>query len=160
MTKVVADGTISSHFTGVPRQILHSRTTRRGTLRGLHAQKAPYTECKVIASLTGLMYWVVVDLRSNSATFGRWHGFELSPDGTNVLRVPAGFGHGCLSLTDDVNLMIMADQEYAAGHGVGIRWNDPEIGVEWPLPPDNFLISTEHAAFQSFAVFRERHGAL
>ena len=161
MTKVVAKGGFSiPPFAASPRQVLHSGTAKRGTLRGLHAQTAPYTESKVIASLSGRMYWVVVDLRRGSSTFGRWHGFELSPDGVNVLCIPPGFGHGCLSLTDDVNLTIMADRDYSPSHGVGIAWNDPEIAIAWPLSSTDFLISKEHAAFLSFADFRERHGAL
>ena len=161
MTKVVAKGGFSiPAYAASPRQVLHSGTAKRGTLRGLHAQTAPYTEAKVISALTGRMYWVVVDLRRGSTTFGRWHGFELSPEGENVLCVPPGFGHGCLSLTDDVNLMIMADKDFTADHGVGIAWNDPEIAVAWPLPSDNFLVSKQHAAFPSFAAFREMYGAL
>lgn len=161
MTKVVADGGFPiPSYAASPRQVLHSGTAKRGTLRGLHAQISPYTEAKVIASLTGRMYWVSIDLRRGSSTFGRWQGFELSPEGTNVLCVPAGFGHGCLSLSDDVNLLIMADKDFSPNHGIGIAWNDPEIAITWPLPSADFLISKQHAAFPPFAVFREQYGAL
>lgn len=159
LTKVVADGGFTvPGFADAPRQVLHSGTARRGTLRGLHAQAAPYTEAKVIIAITGRMYWVAVDLRKASATFGQWQGFELSPEDENALCVPAGFGHGCLSLTDDVNLLILADKDFSPAHGIGIAWNDPELAVAWPRDGIKLLISDDHAAFPAFARFRERYG--
>jgi dTDP-4-dehydrorhamnose 3,5-epimerase len=161
LTRIVADGSFTTPgFTGAPRQVLHSGTARRGTLRGLHAQAAPFTEAKVIVSVTGRMFWVSVDLRKASSTFGCWQGFELSPEGNNALFAPAGFGHGCLSLTDDVNLMILADKDFSPGHGIGIAWDDPELGIDWPTAGMKLLISDQHAAFAPFAQFRERYGGL
>jgi dTDP-4-dehydrorhamnose 3,5-epimerase len=161
LTRVIADGAFAAPaFADAPRQVLHSGTAKRGTLRGLHAQAAPYSEAKVLVAITGRMFWVVVDLRMSSATFGRWQGNELSPDGANALYVPAGFAHGCLSLTDDVNLLILADKDYSPAHGLGIAWDDPEIAIEWPHDGMKLLISAEHAAFAPFAAFRERYGGL
>lgn len=161
LTKVIADGGFTvPAFTGAPKQVLHSGTACRGTLRGLHAQAAPYTEAKLIVSITGRMYWVAVDLRKDSATFARWQGFELSPEGEGALYVPAGFAHGCLSLTDDVNLLILADKDFSPGHGIGIAWNDPELAVDWPHDGMKLLISDQHAAFPSFTRFREGYGGL
>ena len=161
LTKMVADGRYSmAGFAEPPRQILHSGTAKQGTLRGLHAQSAPYTEAKLVFSLTGCMYWVVVDLRGNSETFGRWRGYELSPDETNALHVPAGFGHGCLSLTDDVNLLIMADKDFSPDHGIGIAWDDSDLAIEWPLSGSKPLMSADHSGFGSFADFRSQYGGL
>jgi dTDP-4-dehydrorhamnose 3,5-epimerase len=106
------------------------------------------------------MFWVSVDLRRGSTSFGRWQGFELSPEGNNALYVPAGFAHGCLSLTDDVNLMILADKDFSPAHGIGIVWNDSELGIDWPLQGIKLLISDQHAAFEPFTRFRERYGGL
>jgi len=159
LTRMAADGrSCIPGFAASPRQILHSGTAKRGTLRGLHGQSAPYTEAKLLCCLTGRMFWVVVDLRAASATFGRWRGYDLSPDGMNALYAPAGFGHGCLSLTDDVNLMIMADKDFSPDHGIGIAWDDPDLAIDWPLAGDAPLISKAHAAFASFADFRSCHG--
>ena len=161
LTKMVADGAATLPDLGVPpRQILHSGTARRHTLRGLHVQTAPHTEAKRIYCLTGHMFWVLVDLRKQSASFGRWQGFDLTRDGSNALAAPAGFGHGCLSLTDDVNLVILSDQDYVPAHGIGIAWNDPEIGIDWPLEGEPALLSSEHDANPSFAEFRARIGGL
>ena len=161
LTRVIAGGAFAvPAFAGAPRQVLHSGTTRRGTLRGLHAQAAPYSEAKVLLAITGRMFWVAVDLRKVSATFGRWQGYELSPDGASALYVPGGFAHGCLSLTDDVNLLILADKDYSPAHGIGIAWDDPEIAIDWPHQDMKLLISAEHAAFAPFADFRERYGGL
>ena len=161
LTRVIADGGFAlPAFADAPRQVLHSGTTRRGTLRGLHAQAAPYSEAKVLVAITGRMFWVVVDLRKASATFGGWHGYELSPEVENALYVPSGFAHGCLSLTDDVNLLILADKDYSPAHGLGIAWDDPEIAIDWPHDGMKLLISAEHAAFAPFAAFRERYGGL
>lgn len=161
LTKLVADGGWSvPALAEAPRQVLHSATARRGTVRGLHAQAAPYSEAKRIFCLAGAMFWVVVDLRNDSRTFARWQGYELSTGGANALAVPAGFAHGCQALSDDVHLVILADRDYAPDHGIGIAWNDPELAVDWPLPVETALLSAEHAAYPSFAAFRKRHGSL
>lgn len=161
LAKIVADDRWSvPPLAAPPRQILHSATARRGTLRGLHAQTAPYSEAKRIFCLTGCIYWVVVDLRAASTTFGQWRGYELAPGAIGALATPSGFAHGCLSLTDDVNLLLLADKDYVPARSIGIAWNDPDLAVAWPLGGALPLISGEHAAFQSFAAFRQRYGGL
>jgi dTDP-4-dehydrorhamnose 3,5-epimerase len=145
------------------RQIVHSATDRAGVLRGLHAQNCPHSEGKIIVSLTGRMFWVVVDLRGGSRSFGHWQGFELAPDnsdGASALQVPAGFAHGCLSLTDGVSLAIFADHDFAPSQAVGIAWNDPDLAIDWPLSSGVPSLSDEHAAFSSFAEFCHRYGKL
>jgi dTDP-4-dehydrorhamnose 3,5-epimerase len=164
LIKIFYDGAFGARgFAMETKQIVHSATDRAGVLRGLHAQNRPHSEGKIIVSLTGRMFWVVVDLRGGSRSFGRWKGFELAPDsagGASALQVPAGFAHGCLSLTDGVGLAIFADQDYAPSQVVGIAWNDPDLAIEWPLSSGTPSLSNEHAAFGSFADFRRRYGNL
>jgi len=164
LTKIFADGAFGAPgFVIEPRQILYSTTDRAGVLRGLHAQLPPYSEAKLIVSLTGRMYWVVVDLRAGSRSFGCWRGFELAPDGVSgaaALQVPVGFAHGCLALSDAAGLMIVADQDFAPGHGVGIAWDDAELAIEWPLAGREPVLSKEHEAYGSFSSFKSSHGSL
>lgn len=141
------------------KQVIQSHTDHPNTVRGLYVQTQPHTEGKLVTCLNGRCFWVVVDLRRDSPTFGRWDGLTLDGgDGRSLLIAP-GFAHGCLSLSADVDLLLLADNVHSHDHGQGIIWNDPEIGIEWPLngPP---LISSGHAAYSTFADFRSRVGAI
>lgn len=164
LTKVFANGAFCAPGFGIERrQILFSETRRAGVLRGLHAQLPPFSESKVIVSLAGRTYWVVVDLRRDSRTFGQWRGFDLRPDATEgaaALQVPTGFAHGCLALSDGAGVLIVADQEHAPGHGTGIAWNDPELRIAWPLDGREPRLSKEHARYGSFAEFRRQYVSL
>jgi len=142
------------------RQVLRSRTNEANTLRGLHCQLRPYSEAKLIAPLRGRMFWVCVDLRTQSKHFGQWRSHVLDATRPKALFAERGFGHGCLSLTDDVELLILADNDYAASSGVGIAWNDPDLAIEWPLLTERPKLSPEHEAFADFATFRRDHGGL
>ncbi|MEO5372885.1 MAG: dTDP-4-dehydrorhamnose 3,5-epimerase family protein [Alphaproteobacteria bacterium] len=136
-------------------QQLASFSARRHTLRGLHTQVAPLSEAKLLVPLMGHMWWVVVDVRRASPTFGRWEGFDLIPGGGHGLFVPKGFAHGCLALADNTLLHIMTDSVFSPPHGVGIRWDDPELAIAWPLPAGaEVVMSAEHAAYPSFSSFR------
>lgn len=137
-----------------------SRTTSAGTLRGLHVQTPPFVEAKLITILCGRMRWVTLDLRENSATFGQHVVVDLDGEKLEGLYVPRGFGHGCLSLTDECDLIIKSDNRYDPAHGAGIIWNDPELAVDWGLEGREPLISAGHRAFGSFAAFRETVGAI
>lgn len=164
LTKIYYDGAFGAQGLAMePRQILFSATDRAGVLRGLHAQKKPHSEGKIIVAIAGRMFWVVVDLRGGSDSFGRWQGFELTPEGpggASVLQVPAGFAHGCLSLSEGVGVAIFADKDYAPAEGIGIAWNDPELAIGWPLSSNTPILSDDHAAFGSFADFCLRYGSL
>lgn len=139
-------------------QIIHSHTHKANTVRGLYIQPAPYTEGKMVACLRGEMWWVVVDLRAGSATFGQWEGTSLKPG--EAILIARGFAHGCLSLTDDVDLMLLADNVHAHADGIGIQWNDAELAVGWPLLGADPIISEAHAAYRPFVEFKARHGAI
>ena len=110
----------------------HSRSTR-GVLRGLHYQ-VQHAQGKLVRVVTGEVYDVAVDLRRSSPTFGKWVGAELSETNHHMLYVPAGFAHGFLALTPDVDFLYKCTDFYAPQHERTIRWDDPEVGIEWPLP--------------------------
>lgn len=109
----------------------HSKSTVKGTLRGIHFQKGNKAQAKLVRCVKGVVLDVAVDLRKNSPTFKQWVGVELSPENKKQLLIPRGFGHGFVTLTDDVEFLYKADNYYAPDADAGIRWNDPDIGVEW-----------------------------
>ena len=109
----------------------HSRS-RRGVLRGLHYQtKQP--QGKLVRVVRGAVFDVVVDIRRSSPTFGRWAGVELSEDNQRQFWIPPGFAHGFLVLTESADFLYKATDWYAPEHERGIAWNDPAIGIDWPL---------------------------
>jgi dTDP-4-dehydrorhamnose 3,5-epimerase len=107
----------------------------RGTLRGMHMQKPPHQEVKLVRCIRGAMWDVIVDLRPESPTYRRWEGFELTDVNRHALYVPAGFAHGFISLTDDTHVFYLVSTPYVPGAEAGIRWDDPAIGIEWPMAP-------------------------
>ena len=111
----------------------HSSSSR-GVLRGLHYQLVR-PQGKLIRVVRGRAWDVAIDLRRSSARFGRWAGVELSADNRKMLWVPAGFGHGFLSLEDDTEILYKCTDYYAPEHERGILWSDPAIAIDWPLPP-------------------------
>ena len=109
----------------------HSKSTVKGTLRGIHFQKGDKALAKLVRCVKGVVLDVAVDLRKNSPTFKQWVGVEFSAENKKQLLIPRGFGHGFVTLTDDVEFLYKADNYYAPEAEGGIRWNDPDIGVEW-----------------------------
>ena len=112
-----------------------ARNTRRGTLRGLHLQRAPHAETKLVRCVRGAIFDVAADLRPDSPTFRSWFGAELSADHERMLLVPPGCAHGYLTLADasDVAYVISAPFDGAASDGV--RYDDPDLAIAWPFPP-------------------------
>ena len=113
-----------------------SYNARRGTLRGMHYQVPPHAEVKIVRCTRGAIYDVIVDLRPESSTHRRWIGVELSADNRRMLYVPEGFAHGFQTLEDDTEAFYQVSEFYAPGAERGLRWNDPALGIEWPLPDD------------------------
>jgi dTDP-4-dehydrorhamnose 3,5-epimerase len=111
----------------------HSRSMR-GVLRGLHYQAAPYAQGKLVRVVAGSAFDVAVDLRRGSPTFGRWTGVLLDAATHRQLWVPPGFAHGFLALEDDTDFLYKTTDYYAKECERAIAWNDPVIGIEWPLP--------------------------
>jgi dTDP-4-dehydrorhamnose 3,5-epimerase len=102
-------------------------------LRGLHFQRAPFAQAKLVRCLAGRIFDVAVDIRQESPTFGRWVGTELSAEDGRQLYVPVGYAHGFVTLEPDCMVAYKVDAFYSAEADGGISWNDPTIGVEWPL---------------------------
>jgi dTDP-4-dehydrorhamnose 3,5-epimerase len=111
-----------------------SQNRRQGTLRGLHFQKAPAEEAKLVRCPRGAIFDVVVDLRHGSSTFGHWFAETLSALNGWMLYVPEGCAHGFQSLSDDVEVAYQMSTAYRPELSIGIRWNDPRLGIAWPLP--------------------------
>ncbi len=109
-------------------------TRRRGMLRGLHYQAVPRPEIKLIRCVTGAIFDVLVDIRPESPTFGKWEAFELSHQNRRQLYVPSGFAHGFQCLTSDCEVFYQMSESYVPELARGIRWDDPRIGIAWPLP--------------------------
>ncbi len=117
-----------------------SRNKFRGTLRGLHSQKFPNDEVKIVRCLTGAIFDVAVDLRKNSSTYLNWFGLELSESNFKMLYIPKGFAHGYQTLSDDASVEYLVTSFYDPSSEFGVRYNDPKIGVEWPLSVSNISI--------------------
>jgi dTDP-4-dehydrorhamnose 3,5-epimerase len=122
-----------------------SFNTMRGTLRGLHLQRAPHAEIKLVRCLSGRVFDVVVDLRAGSPTALRWAAVELTAERRNALYIPEGVAHGFLTLEDGCELEYLISVPYEPSAAVGVRWDDPVVGVAWPFPPA--VISARDAAF-------------
>jgi dTDP-4-dehydrorhamnose 3,5-epimerase len=106
---------------------------RRGTLRGMHFQRAPHEEVKLIRSIRGILYDVIIDLRPDSPTYKRWVAVELSGENRRALYIPGGVAHGFQTLEDDVEVFYMMSESYTPVAEAGVRWDDPSFGIEWPL---------------------------
>jgi dTDP-4-dehydrorhamnose 3,5-epimerase len=111
-----------------------SRTERRGTVRGLHFQRAPALESKLIRCLRGRVFDVAVDLRAGSESYGRWFGLELSQDNERQIFIPGGFAHGFQTLSDDVELLYQHTAPHAPDCEGGLHFSDPALAIDWPLP--------------------------
>jgi len=105
---------------------------RKGTLRGMHYQAAPFAETKLVRCTRGAIYDVALDLRPDSPTFRRWIAEELTDDNRRTLYIPAGCAHGFQTLTDDAEVLYMIDAPYSPEHGRGVRWDDAAFAIAWP----------------------------
>ncbi len=108
-------------------------TARKGTLRGMHYQRDPWAEVKLVRCTRGAVYDAVIDLRPHSATFRQWFGVELTADNRRQLYVPKGLAHGYQTLEDDTEISYQMSTPYHPEAAAGVRWNDPAFGVRWPL---------------------------
>lgn len=126
------------HDAGIDVQFVQdnqSFSAQKGTLRGLHYQLNPMCQAKLLRCTCGKIFDVAVDIRKGSPQYGKWVGVELSAENKKQLFIPRGFAHGFITLTDDVEVQYKADNYYAPECDGNIRWDDPDIGVEWPLKP-------------------------
>jgi dTDP-4-dehydrorhamnose 3,5-epimerase len=111
-----------------------SQSAARGTLRGMHFQRAPHGEVKVVSCLKGAIWDVIIDLRPRSLTFRGWQGFELSAENRRQLYVPEGFAHGFQTLCDDTEVGYLISAFYEPHAADGVRYDDPSFAIDWPLP--------------------------
>ena len=116
----------------VQRSFSYNR--HRGTLRGLHFQAAPHAETKLVRCTRGAAFDVIVDLRRESPTYGRWHAEELAAERLVMLYIPRGFAHGFQTLVDDTEVDYEITPGYAAEDARGVRYDDPRLGIPWPFP--------------------------
>ena len=112
-----------------------STTSQRGTVRGMHFQRAPAAEAKLIRCVRGHVYDVAVDLRAGSPTFLRWHAIELRADEPREVFIPEGFAHGFQTLDDDVQLLYFHTVTWTPACEGGLRHDDPRLAIDWPFPP-------------------------
>ena len=110
----------------------HSQS-EKGVLRGLHYQKSPKAQAKLVKCIEGEIFDVAVDIRKNSPTFGKWVGEKLSAENKNMLFIPEGFAHGFVVLSEKAQLLYKASNEFAPDCARGIRWNDPDININWRI---------------------------
>jgi dTDP-4-dehydrorhamnose 3,5-epimerase len=115
-------------------QINLSTTFRRGTVRGMHFQRPPKAEAKLIRCVRGSVFDVAVDLRVGSATFLHWHAVELDAHSPQQVFIPEGFAHGFQALTDDVQLLYLHTSLWSRDHEGVMRYDDPALAIDWPLP--------------------------
>lgn len=128
--------------------INHSMSEKARSLRGLHYQKAPKSETKIIRCLRGAFYDVIIDLRSDSPSFNQWYGIELSQSNNLMLYIPKGFAHGFLTLKERSEALYLTDEFYSPEYEAGIRWDDPHFDISWPEPIE--VISDKDASWPDF----------
>lgn len=114
-------------------QINHSLTRQKGALRGMHFQYSPKSEIKMVKCLRGSVFDVIIDLRKGSPTFLKWHGEVLSAKNMKMMYIPEGFAHGFQTMEGNCELLYLHTEFYSPEHEGGVRYNDPKIGIKWPL---------------------------
>jgi dTDP-4-dehydrorhamnose 3,5-epimerase len=129
-----ADELKGAGWTAPVAQVNHTHTVQRGSVRGLHFQRPPHAETKLVHCLRGEVWDVAVDLRRGSPTFLRWHAERLGGDNGVAMLIPEGFAHGLQTLSDEVDLLYCHSAAYTAEHESGIHPREPRLAIDWPLP--------------------------
>ncbi|MBW2570183.1 MAG: dTDP-4-dehydrorhamnose 3,5-epimerase [Deltaproteobacteria bacterium] len=114
-------------------QINHSLTKQKGAIRGMHFQYPPKAEVKMVKCLCGSVFDVTIDLKKDSSTFLKWHGEVLSAENMKTIYIPEGFAHGFQTLEENCELLYLHTEFYSPDHEGGVRYDDPKIGIKWPL---------------------------
>lgn len=134
----------------------HSLSKEPGTVRGLHFQRAPFAQAKLVRILRGAVYDVALDIRPGSPTFGRHVAIELSADTGAQLLIPEGFAHGLCTLEPDTEVLYKVNRDYAPQHEGGILWNDPALGIAWPIAPAEATLSDRDRKWPRLADLAEK----
>ncbi len=124
----------------------HSFSQPAAVLRGLHFQRPPFAQAKLVRVVRGAVFDVAVDIRKGSPNYGKWVGLEISADKWNQLFLPAGFAHGFVSLEPDTEFLYKVSAPYSAEHDGSIRFDDPEIGIDWPVDLADVILSNKDKA--------------
>ena len=125
----------------------------KGVLRGLHFQKPPFAQAKLVRCIEGKVLDVVVDIRKNSKTYGQYFTTELSGENKKQVFIPRGFAHGFLVLSESAIFAYKVDNTYAPEHDAGIRWNDPTVNIPWGISESEVLVSMKDAQLPFFTEF-------
>ena len=128
-----------------------SLSVKAGTIRGIHFQRPPNAQAKLVRCIKGRIFDVAVDLRAKSPTFKKWVGVELSAEQGNQLFIPKGFGHGFLTLENECHVAYKVDAYYAPQSDGGIRWDDPELSIDWPIDGTATILSDKDAGLPFLA---------
>jgi len=128
-----------------------------GVLRGLHLQKSPYSQGKLVRVLSGKIFDVAVDLRANSKTFGKWASVILTSENNNMLWLPRGFAHGFYVLSEFAEILYKTDSFYNKKSEITLRWDDPELDINWPLGSSTPILSDSDNLGISFSDFENKH---
>ena len=132
-----------------------SRSKQKGIIRGLHFQFPPFCEAKLIRVTSGTIYDVIVDLRKESPTFGKWDSLELSDKNYKCIFIPRGFAHGFCTLSDQCDVLYKHDNYYSPEHEEGIIWNDKDLKIDWPI--QNPKLSSRDQGFMTFQEFVKKY---
>ena len=116
-----------------PTNAHHSYNAQQGTLRGIHFQKSPHAQAKLVSCVAGRVWDVIVDLRPDSCTFGKWHGTQLAAGRGTAVYVPTGCGHGFVTLEPNSTVAYLIEGDYRPNAGRVLKWNDPTVGIKWPV---------------------------
>lgn len=131
----------------------HSLSTVRGVVRGLHFQRPPEAQAKLLRVVRGAVFDVAVDIRKGSPTYGRHVAMELSAENWAQVYVPAGFAHGFCTLTENTEVLYKTSAEYSPAHERGVRWDDPDLGIAWPVTPAQAVLSARDTQWPAFRDF-------
>lgn len=124
-----------------------------GTVRGLHYQRPPFAQAKVVRCMRGSILDVAVDLRAGSPTYGQAVSFELSASAGQQIFIPIGFAHGFITLEPDTEIAYKVSQYYAPDHEFGLKWDDPDLAINWPTPPTGVHLSPKDLLLGGFKDF-------
>ena len=141
---------LKSH--GIGMQFVQDNQSKSGfgVVRGLHYQLLPYAQVKLVRVIEGIIYDVAVDIRKESSTFGKYFGLELSAENTKQLLIPRGFAHGFSVLSESAVVLYKCDTIYNPKAERGIRYNDPQLAIDWQLKPEDIQVSERDAALPYF----------